>query len=241
LTSGLYTEGASPPEIDPPLESDELAVAGGFEFAAAQPVFPNHVATGPLQILTQSPVTDGIAGTLRLPAGIVDQIGDFTLAPVVDPDVDEPISIQLVTDSADIPNNNMSDLWFQLVAGSDFGNSFYFDLEQPYSLTDTMAFSVYDEETGGIIEGDYLVFISLNGRNAANDPAVKLLFGSATYSETDGLTLTSIDVPLTGDVDETAAALSDTGVGADALVLGGFGAVLAVAGVTALAARRRRS
>ena len=244
LTSGVYAE-----EVigEPDFEIGGVPVATDFSFAAAQPVFPNHIATGPLRILTQSDTlidvstVVGTEGTLRLPEGIVAQLGDFTLEPVVDPEVDEPISIQMVTDSPEIPNNNMSDLWFQLVAGSDFGNSFYFELEQPYSLTDTMAFSVYDEGTGGIIEGDYLVFIALEGRNADDEPIAKLLFGSATYSDTDGLVLTSIDVPLTGDVDETAAALSDTGVGADALVLGGFGAVLAVAGVTALAARRRRS
>jgi hypothetical protein len=239
LASGVYVD-----ESDagfPDFEPGELPVVGDFEFAAAQPVFPNHVATGPLRILTQEAIIDGTEGTLRLPEGIVSQLGDFTLAPVVDPDVDEPISIQIVTDSEEIPNNNMSDLWFQLAAGSETSNSFYFELEQPYSLTDTMTFSVYDELTGGIIEGEYLVFISLNGQDSNDDPVGKLLFGSATYSETDGLEVTSIDVPLSGDVDETAAELSDTGVGADALVLGGFGAALVAVGVVALAARRRRS
>jgi hypothetical protein len=245
LTSGVYAEEFIG---DPDYEMGGFPVATDFSFAAAQPVFPNHVATGPLRILTQSDIlidvstVVGTEGTLRLPEGIVAQLGDFTLEPVVDPEFDEPISIEMVMDSAEIPNNNMSDLWFQLVAGSDFGNSFYFELEQPYSLTDTMAFSVYDEGTGGIIEGDYLVFIALEGLNADEEPIGKLLFGSATYSETDGLELTSIDVPLSGDVDETAAELSETGVDASAI---GIGAGALLAGGVALGAvaavRRARS
>lgn len=237
LTSGVYVEEFIG---DPNYEIDGFPVASDFSFAAAQPVFPNHVATGPLRILTQSAITDGTEGTLRLPESLVDQLGDFTLEPVLDPEFDQPISIQMVTDSAEIPNNNMSDLWFQLTGGSDMGKSYYFELEEPYSLTDTMSFSIYEEGSDGIDEGDYIVFISLAGRNAEDELVGKMLFGSANYSEATGLELTSIDVPLSGDVEETPA-LANTGVGTDALVLAGFGAMLAVAGVTSLAARRRRS
>ena len=242
LTSGVYTEVFTG---DPNYEIDGFPVASDFDFAAAQPVFPNHVVTGPLRIVTQSDlvvdgdVVVGTEGTLRLPEGLVDQLGDFTLESGLSPELNQPISIQMVTDSTEIPNNNMSDLWFQLTAGSDMFSSYNFDLEGPYSLTDTMSFSIYDEG-GGIDEGDYIVFISLAGRNAEDELFGKSLFGSASYSEATGLELTSIDVPLSGDVEETPA-LANTGVGTDALVLAGFGAMLAVAGVTALAARRRRS
>ena len=233
LTSGVYVEEFIG---DPNYEIDGFPVASDFQFAAAQPVFPNHVVTGPLRILTQSAVTDGTEGTLRLPEGLVGQLGDFTLESGLDPELNQPISIQMVTDSTEIPNNNMSDLWFQLVAGSDTGRSYSFELEGPYSLTDTMAFSIYEEGSGGIDEGDYIVFISVAGRNAEDELIGKMLFGSATYSTTDGLELTSIDVPLSGDVEETPA-LSETGVdattiaiGAGALLAGGvaLGAVAAV-------------
>jgi hypothetical protein len=241
LASGVYAEEFIG---EPDFEIGGFPVATDFYFAAAQPVFPNHIATGPLRILTQSDTlidastVVGTEGTLRLPEGIVAQLGDFTLAPVVDPDVDEPIWIQMVTDSADIPNNNMSDLWFQLAVGSESGNSFYFELEQPYSLTDTMAFSVYDELTGGIIEGEYLVFIALEGQNADDEPIAKLLFGSATYSETDGLEVTSIDVPLSGDVEETPA-LSETGVDASTIAIGAGALLAGGVALGAVAAVRR--
>ena len=230
LVSGVYTEILG---VAPTSGFGEFAVASQFEFAAAQPVFPNHVVTGPLRILTQTPIENGFEGTLQLPDGLAGQIGDFTL----DVGLEFPVSVQLIEDSADVPNNNMSDLWFQLLGG----NGYNFELEAPFSLTDPMAFSVVDIDNAGIPEGEYLVFIGISGTDSEDDPAVKILFGSATYSETEGLEVTEIDVPLSGEVEETPA-LADTGVDATTIAIGA-GALLAggVALGAVAAVRRARS
>lgn len=228
LASGVYAEEF----IDlPDYETNGFPVSGDFQFAAAQPVFPNHVATGPLRIVTQTPIDNGIEGTLQLPDGVVDQIGDFTL----DLSTEIPISVQLAPDNPDVPNNNMSDLWYQLI-GSNGG--YYAELEAPYSLTDPVAFSMTDIDNGGIVEGDYLVFIGITGFNSDEEVVAKLLFGSASYSETDGLELTSIDVPLSGDVEETPA-LSETGVDASAIAIGAGALLAGGVALGAVAAVRR--
>lgn len=236
LEGGVYTSSTIGEQTNP---FENVPIATDFGFAAAQPVFPNHVLSGPLQILSQAPMTNGIEGTFTLPEGTAELIGDFTF----NDGIEFPLSIQLVSDIEEIPNNNMSDIWLQLVAGSGgpTGSTFYYlDVMEPYSLTEPMVFNVVDDTTGEIAEGNYLVFIGLDGFDDQDAPKRKVLFASASYSAADGLEVTGIDVPLSGEVEETPA-LSETGLGTDALVLGGFGLALVVAGVTAVVARRRRS
>ncbi len=235
ILGGTYSEVT---DEESPVESFMGGVAAGFQFAAAQPVFPNHIATGPIRILTQA-VTEGeIGGTLQLPAGIVEQLGDFTLDTSGE---FSPIDITFTSDPTEIPNGNMSDLWYQYFFGSIGGGGYGIEVEAPYSLTNPMPFTVaLEPDDPAISDGDYLVFMALTGRNSDDEMIVKMVVGSASYSEADGLVLTEIDVPLSGGVEETPE-LSDTGVGTGALVLAGFGAALVGVGVTALAARRRRA
>lgn len=234
LVSGVYT---IPLDYDFENMNIDFGVTSDFEFAAAQPVFPNHVAIDAVEILTQDPITDGIGGTLKMPSGVSGQLGDFTL----DSSDEYAISGNMVLDPADIPNNNMSDLWFQLVREAEIGNT-YLNITAPYSLTEPMAYTLTNTVDQAIPEGDFLLFIGVTGFNSDDEPVQKLLFGSATYSTVDGLSVSTIDVPLSGDVEVPAglAELPNTGLGIDSILLGAFGLMVSGLGIAAFVLHRRQ-
>lgn len=217
------TPGTSPLIV--PID-DEAQSLTDLPFTAAAAVFPNNAMIDPLEIVEQHPISsgDGIEGTLRFPAGM-----SAVLAPFTSGHVD---NVSVLLDSEEIPNDDLTDLWFQSLFSS-VGNSTSFNLvlDSAADINGDIPFSLSNSEGGAIPEGNFIFTILL----ADESGNYKAVFAAGRYSVTAGFVISN-----TTTQPSTTPALASTGMNSGNVILFvGITVVLIAGGVVLLYFRKK--
>jgi LPXTG-motif cell wall-anchored protein len=214
------------------------AIVENYSFAAAQPLYPNHVNIDPFVILTQEPDgTGGIQGTLRLADSTAATFGSFV--PVL---LDEN-SLTLFADMPEVTNDSFGNLWFQLFADSnETSSTMILTAPEPTQSLIGQDISFQWSGEGELATGDFLAAIPMENADASEQ---KLVFFSLSYDLENGLTVTSPLNPAPETVEPAApsapSALAATGT--DSVIItfaAGLSALLVLAGAGLALARRRQ-
>lgn len=194
-----------------------------LEFAAAQPLFPNHMKMTPFEIVDSTPTAGGADVTMKYSAQGLADFGSF--AP------EAPFSLTFIADDPDIPNTDMSDLWLQVFSTFN-GNNPSATVGTPNGDgTFPVSFTGYNSDP--LPSGDYLLlaFISNSGQSA-----YKVVFASMKYDAVNGFSIVDPFAP----VEEAAPTLAETGPNTAGIVAGAVsGASLIIIGAGLFLLRRR--
>lgn len=230
-------EGAGAPEVDlynrtfPAVigvDCDTSNATGVVDpadsWAAAQATYPNNMLINALEVVSSEPITDGARVTFRYPADAVTSFGLF--------DAVAPVEMSLFSDDPSISNDTLANMWLQGFASS------YGAIATTAVTNPDGSFTIEFTGDGEALPDDQYLLISFIPNEALDD--ARVVFSSMTYNAASGFKLESL--PFLPELPASpASALPDTGVSsAQVGLIAAGGALLALAGIVMVSARRRR-